>query len=154
MNAAQTLRTTSANPHFRTLVTQLDAELRLMYADLMDTYDQHNIIEHNDTVVIAYADSLPVGCGCFKPFDNEAVEVKRMFVHPDVRGRGISKLILGDLEAWARELGFTYTVLETGLKNSDAHHLYRKTGYVDIPGFGPYIDLEESICMRKSLNHD
>lgn len=151
MYQAYITRTTSANPHFRTLVSQLDAELRQMYADLMDTYDQHNIIEHNDTVVVAYLDDEPVGCGCFKPFDNETVELKRMFVHPDARGKGISKLIVNDLETWARELGFTRTVLETGTKNIDAHHLYRKSGYLIIPNYGPYIDLESSICMGKNL---
>lgn len=151
MNQAHVIRTTSANPHFRTLVNQLDAELRLMYAELMDTYDQHNIIEHNDTVVIAYLDDQPVGCGCFKPFDAEAVELKRMFVHPDARGKGISKLIINELETWAGELGFTRTVLETGIKNIDAQHLYHKSGYVDIPRYGPYVHLESSICMGKHL---
>lgn len=152
MNPAHILRTTSVNPHFRTLVTQLDAELRLMYADLMDTYDKHNIIEQNDTVVVAYLNDLPVGCGCFKRFDAGSAELKRMFVNPDARGMGISKLIINELEAWARELGFTQTILETGTKNFDAHQLYRKSGYVDIPRYGPYIDLESSICMGKNLN--
>lgn len=154
MSAPYTLRTTSTNPHFRTLVTQLDAELRIMYAELMDTYDQHNVIEHNDTVVIAYLDDQPIGCGCFKRFDTASTELKRMFVHPDARGKGISKLIINELEAWARELGFTQTILETGTKNFDAHQLYRKSGYVDIPRYGPYVDLAESICMGKLLNQN
>jgi GNAT superfamily N-acetyltransferase len=154
MNQSHLIRTTSANPDFRTLVNQLDAELRLMYAELMDTYDQHNVIEQNDTIVIAYLNNTPVGCGCFKPFDDEAVELKRMFVHPDARGKGISKLILGGLEAWARELDFKYTVLETGSKNIAAQQLYRKSGYVDIPKYGPYVDLPDSICMRKELTVD
>jgi len=144
--------TTSTNPDFRFLVTQLDAELREMYAELMDTYDQHNLIEQIDTVVIAYLDDAPVGCGCFKVFDNEAVELKRMFVAKAGRGKGIGKLIINELEAWAVELGFKYTVLETGTKNFDAHQLYRKSGYEDIPRYGPYLDLEGSICMRKYLN--
>jgi len=151
MNQAHLSRTTSTDPYFRTLVAQLDAELRAMYADLMDTYDQHNVIEQIDTVVIAYMDDAPVGCGCFKRFDEEAVELKRMFVAKDARGKGISKLILTELEAWAHELGFKYTVLETGSKNIDAQHLYRKSGYADIPKYGPYVDLPDSICMRKRL---
>ena len=154
MNQIHLSRTTSDNRHFRTLVNQLDAELRVMYADLMDTYDQHNIIEQIDTVVIAYMHDVPVGCGCFKPFDEEAVELKRMFVAKDARGKGISKLILAELETRAYELGFKYTLLETGSKNIDAQHLYRKSGYADIPKYGPYVDLPDSICMRKRINQD
>lgn len=154
MNHPLLSRTTSDNSHFCILVNQLDAELRAMYADLMDTYDQHNVIEQIGTVVIAYLDDAPVGCGCFKPFNGEAVELKRMFVAKDARGKGISKLILAELETWAYELGFNYTVLETGSKNIDAQHLYRKSGYMDIPKYGPYVDLPDSICMRKRINHD
>lgn len=146
------LRTTSANPHFRGLVRLLDLEQRVMYAELMDMYDAHNVIKQLDTVVVAYLNDVPIGCGCFKPFDEEAVEVKRMFVYADARGKGISKLILGELETWAHELGFAYTVLETGSKNISAQHLYRKSGYAEIPKYVPYVDLPDSICMRKRLD--
>lgn len=142
-------RTTSANPDFRFLVTQLDAELRDMYAELMDVYDHHNVIEQIDTVVIAYLNDEPVGCGCFRPYDDESAELKRMFVVKTARGKGISKLILTELENWARELGFKYTILETGTKNIDAHYLYSKSGYQVTPSYGPYADLTDSICMRK-----
>ncbi|GAB3936046.1 GNAT family N-acetyltransferase [Mucilaginibacter myungsuensis] len=145
-------RITSANPDFRLLITQLDADLREMYADLMDSYDQHNIIEQIDTVVIAYHDDAPVGCGCFKAFDSESVELKRMFVARDARGKGISKLVLAELENWAAELGYRYTVLETGSKNIEAQALYRKSGYGVTPSYGPYVDLPDSVCMRKCLN--
>jgi len=144
-------RTNSADSDFRFLVNQLDAELREMYADLMNTYDQHNVIELIDTVVIAYLNNQPVACGCFKPFDAGAVEIKRMFVAKDARGKGISKLILDGLENWAKELGFNYTVLETGTKNLAAMALYQKSGYVNIPNYGPYVNLPDSICFRKTL---
>ena len=144
-------RTTSTDDDFRFLVNQLDAELREMYADLMNTYDQHNLIEHIDTVVVAYLNDIPVGCGCFKPFDAEAVEIKRMFVAKIARGNGISRFILSGLESWAQELGSNYTVLETGIKNLEALALYQKSGYINIPNYGPYINLPDSICFRKTL---
>jgi putative acetyltransferase len=150
-NAIQLKRTTSADPHFRALVNQLDHDLRIRNGDMMDIYDQHNIIEAIDTVVIAYLDHVPVACGCFKSFDSTAVEIKRMFVQPEARGKGISIKVLTALEDWARELGFAYTVLETGGKQTEALGLYPKTGYVEIAKYGPYVDLPDSICFRKEL---
>ncbi|WP_439698591.1 GNAT family N-acetyltransferase [Mucilaginibacter sp. AW1-7] len=151
MNTLRITRTTSNNPDFRTLVTQLDADLRNRNGDMMDIYDQHNVIEKNDTAVVAYLNNQPAGCGCFKLYDADAVEVKRMFVHPNARGNGISKLILNELETWAHSLGYKYTVLETGKKQVEALSLYPKSGYLPIPQYGPYVDLPDSICFRKVL---
>jgi putative acetyltransferase len=151
MNSVHLTRTTSANPDFRSLVAQLDADLRDRNGDMMDIYDQHNIIEQINTAVIAYVNDKPAACGCFKPYDSEAVEVKRMFVSHQARGRGISKMILNELESWARELGYTYTVLETGAKQVEALRLYPNAGYVSIPKYGPYVNLPDSICFRKTL---
>jgi putative acetyltransferase len=151
MNTIILKRTNSDDPDFRNLVNQLDADLRDRNGEMMDIYDQHNVIEKIDTVVIAYLNDKPAGCGCFKPFDHEAVEVKRMFVQPTARGNGISKKVLTELETWARQLGFSYTVLETGAKQVEALSLYPKAGYQSIPKYGPYVDLPDSICFRKSL---
>lgn len=151
MNTIQLKRSTSADPHFRTLVAELDHDLRVRNGEMMDIYDQHNIIESIDTVVIAYMDGKPSACGCFKPFDAASVEVKRMFVKPQARGKGLSKQVLQELENWARELDFTYTVLETGKKQVEALSLYPKAGYQEIPLYGPYVNLPDSICFRKKL---
>jgi putative acetyltransferase len=151
MKTVRLTRTTSNDPDFRKLVSQLDADLRDRNGDMMDIYDQHNVIEKNDTVVVAYLDDEPAGCGCFKPYDAGAVEVKRMFVRPDARGNGISKMVLSELETWAHSLGYKYTVLETGEKQVEALSLYPKSGYLPIPKYGPYVDLPDSICFRKAL---
>jgi GNAT superfamily N-acetyltransferase len=151
MKAIRLIRTTSDNTDFRNLISQLDADLRDRNGELMDIYDQHNVIEKIDTVIVAYLDDEPAGCGCFKSFDSETVEVKRMFVRAVARGNGISVKVLNELEAWARSLGYKYTVLETGAKQVEALNLYPKAGYASIPQYGPYVDLPDSICFRKSL---
>jgi putative acetyltransferase len=151
MNTLILQRTNSSNPQFRTLVNELDQHLRIRNGEIMDIYDQHNVIENIDTVVIACLENVPVACGCFKPFDEESVEIKRMFVKEEARGKGISLTVLTELENWARELCLNYTVLETGVKQIEALGLYPKAGYVDIPRYGPYVDLPDSICFRKSL---
>jgi len=151
MNTIQLKRTTSADPDFRKLVAELDHDLRLRNGDIMDVYDQHNIIEAINTVVIAYLNGAPSACGCFKPFDAIAVELKRMYVQPQARGMGLSKQVLQELENWAQELGFTHTVLETGKKQVEALSLYPKAGYTEIPLYGPYVNLPDSVCFRKKL---
>jgi GNAT superfamily N-acetyltransferase len=100
---------------------------------------------------VAYQDNVPAGCGAFKIFSENTVEIKRMFVDPQFRGMGIAQLILNELESWAVELGFATTVLETGQKQPEAIQLYHKAGYANIPNYGQYAGIENSICMQKLL---
>ena len=144
-------RTTSDNEDFRLLIAELDKELLSRYEERQAIYDRYNIIENNRNVVIAYKDEMPVGCGCFKKFDDHSVEIKRMFVKPEYRGQKIAASILQELENWAIELNISGTVLETGIKQPEAIHLYRKSGYIVVENYGPYKGLPESICMQKNL---
>jgi len=151
LNTITLKRTNSIDPDFLSLVDLLNADLDARYGELMQTYSPHNQLALLSTVVVAYLDGAAVGCACYKPFDEEAVEIKRMFVSPDVRGKGAASQILAELEGWAKEQGFVYIVLETGDKQIEAINLYHKLGYVDTEKYEPYIGLESSICMRKKL---
>ena len=144
-------RSNSSNPDFRFLIPLLDKELADRYGELQAVYDQYNQIINIDTVIIAYRDDTPVGCGCFKQIDEHSVEIKRMFVKPAERGLGIASAILSQLELWAWENGFSYTLLETGDKQHEAIALYQKLGYAIIPNYGQYAGMESSICMQKEL---
>ena len=144
-------RTNSNDSDFHVLVEELDKTFTAIYGDVQLEYDQYNIIENIDTVVIAYTNNEPVGCGCFKKFNVNAVELKRMFVAADCRGKGIGAAILYELESWAVELGNSTIVLETGTKQTEAIHLYQKMGYQSIPNYGQYIGMKYSICMKKEL---
>jgi putative acetyltransferase len=145
-------RTNSNDPDFHSLVTLLDKELNERYGELMQsTYDQHNHIIDIDTVVVAYNNGIPAGCGCFKKYDDADAEIKRMFVKSTERGQGITYKILSELELWAKENGFTRAILETGDKQHEAIALYQKLGYVITSNYGQYADLATSICMRKTL---
>ena len=74
-----------------------------------------------------------------------------MYVRETERGRGIAGKILAELETWAKELGFSECVLETGLKQPEAVALYQKSGYEIIPNYGQYAGIENSVCMRKDI---
>ncbi|WP_435357098.1 GNAT family N-acetyltransferase [Emticicia sp. SJ17W-69] len=145
------LRTNSENPDFAQLVMLLDAHLWEQYPETQAEYDTYNIIETNNTVIIAYNENIAVGCGCFKKLDDENVEIKRMYVKPESRGLGVSHLILAELEQWAKELGFKAALLETLYKQSAAISLYQKRGFKIIQNYGPYVGLDKSICMKKEL---
>jgi putative acetyltransferase len=144
-------KTNSSNKDFKTLITQLDSELRERYGELQNEYDQYNIIEFNENVLIAYEDKTAVACGCFKEFDADTVEIKRMFVRKDYRGKGISRHILNELEACASEKGYNKAILETGIKQMEAIGLYLKNGYKKIENYGQYTGLPVSVCFSKKL---
>jgi len=144
-------RTNSSNNDFQELVKLLDADLRIKDGDDHAFYNQFNKIDTIKQVIVAYYEDIAVGCGAFKPYFEQAVEIKRMFVHPDYRGRGIAQQILQELEKWAAEMGYQSCVLETGQKQLDAIQLYLKTGYQRIPNYGQYEGIENSICMKKDL---
>lgn len=144
-------RTNSANPHFQSLVNLLDQDLKIRDGDDHDFYSQFNKIDSIRNVLVAYVDNKPVGCGAFKEYDPETVEIKRMFVHPDFRGQGIAGSILAALEVWAGELDYDFSVLETGKRQPEAIGLYQKSGYQFIPNYGQYANVDYSVCMRKEL---
>jgi GNAT superfamily N-acetyltransferase len=146
------IRCNSVNKDFRDLVILLDEDLNSRYGILQAQYKKFNKIEANETVMVAYQDKIPVGCGCFKKFDTSSVEIKRMFVKKENRGKGIAKRILTELERWAEENGNKTTFLETGIKQHEAISFYTNFGYKRIENFGQYIGNTNSICMSKVLN--
>jgi putative acetyltransferase len=147
-------RTTCTSEDFQGLVQQLNRDLWTRYPETQHLYEGYNIITDIDTVVIACKDGVPVGCGCFKPYNAQTVEIKRMYVQPKVRGQGIAFGVLSELEQWASELGYRYAVLETAARQPEAIALYEKSGYVIIERYPPYVDMELSICYRKELQLD
>ncbi len=145
------VRTNSDNLDFRELVRLLDAELAIRDGDEYSFYAQFSRLDAIREVVVAYENEKAVGCGALKKFDSDAVEIKRMFVRPESRNRGIAVEILSELEAWAKELNFAECILETGWKQPEAVRLYQKSGYEIIPNYGQYAGIENSVCMTKSL---
>lgn len=101
--------------------------------------------------LIGYVDGRAVACGGLARYDETTGEIRRMYVSPDARGRGLSRRIVAALEEEARELGYTAIRLETGNRQAEALGLYRSSGYEPIPRYGPYVDDEISVCLEKRL---
>jgi GNAT superfamily N-acetyltransferase len=144
-------RTDSEDNDFILLVMLLDKELAIVDGEEHVFYSQFNKIDSIKCVVVAYENSIPMGCGAIKDFSPGVMELKRMFVLPDSRGRGIASAVLSELEKWATELSCVKCILETGKRQNDAVRLYVKSNYKPIPNYGQYIGIENSMCFEKNL---
>lgn len=144
-------RTNSENIAFVHLVKKLDAYLKIVDGDDHDFYNQYNHINVLKHVVLFYKEGVPVGCGAIKPFDAESMEVKRMYIYPEFRGCGIAQKIVEALERWTQELGYKYTILETGKRQVEAVNFYKKAGYRRIENYGQYKGISNSICFKKGV---
>ncbi|MCO4293698.1 GNAT family N-acetyltransferase [Solitalea sp. MAHUQ-68] len=144
-------RTTSESTDFQALVKLLDEYLAFIDGDEHAFYNQFNKVTMIKHAVVVYYDAEPIGCGAIKAFSDDRMEVKRMYVKPEYRGKGIASLVLKDLENWASELKFPGLVLETGKKQQEAIQLYLKNNYNLIPNYGQYIGIDNSVCMEKII---
>jgi GrpB-like predicted nucleotidyltransferase (UPF0157 family)/N-acetylglutamate synthase-like GNAT family acetyltransferase len=102
--------------------------------------------------VVARLHGIAVGCGAIREHDPTTAEIKRVFVVPAQRRRGVARSILTELERRAAGLGFTSVVLETGTGQPGALRLYESSGYTRIPAYSPHADDPLSGCFRKKLD--
>lgn len=144
-------RTDASNPDFRLLVTQLDQDLAIRDGEEHSFFAAFNKIDHIKNVVVIYEQDMALGCGAIKEYEPGVMEIKRMFVIPEQRGKGIASLVLAELEKWAMELGYPSCILETGIKQPEAIRLYEKNHYNRIPNYGQYEHVTSSVCFEKKL---
>lgn len=145
------IRTNSENKDFVSLVKQLDDYLKITDGEEHDFYNQFNNIDVLKNTIVVYLNNKPVGCGAFKQFDSNTVEIKRMFTLPETRKIGVASKILIALEDWAKELNYTACILETGIRQVEAVQFYKKNKYNIIPSYGQYKNVDNSICFQKYL---
>ena len=136
-----------------TLIEQLSAELGERYGDDggANSYNPHDPLASGAAFFVARIEGHPVGCGAIRPLEPGVGEVKRMFVRPEARGRGISRLILHEVETTALAMGYRRLRLETGIKQPEAIALYESAGYQRSNCYGYYLDDPRSVCFEKNL---
>lgn len=148
-----TKRTTSSDTDFQKLVNALDADLKIRDGEEHDFYHQFNKIDLIQHAIVAYEGDEAVGCGAVKEYSPDGMEVKRMYVPPQHRGKGIASVVLKELEIWCKESGYKKCILETGKKQPEAIELYTKNGYQIISNFGQYQNVANSVCFEKDLTN-
>lgn len=89
----------------------------------------------NGVFLVGYLEGEPVCCGGLKRLDHEACEIKRMYVAPAARGKGVARMLLAPLEERARSEGYAVARLDTGPRQPHARALYESAGYREIPCF-------------------
>ena len=147
-------------PAAAALLDQMDAEMGALYADVREAREPGMgeliaiaLTVHPEEMVAtvgAFDDDELVGHAALRPFE-QALEVKRVFVRADYRGQGISKQLMLELEAIARERGASSLILQTGDRQQEAISLYTRLGYVPIERFGAYAPIPFFLCFGKSL---
>lgn len=123
------------------LEAAMRAEVQGMYAGLdmqgedMPKAGPDELNSPSGCFLVGYEDGVAVCCGGIKRLDAGTCELKRMYVIPQARGRGVGRVLLGALEARARELGYATARLDTGHRQAAAQHLYESAGYAPIPNY-------------------
>ena len=142
------------SPTARILIEGLNAELSSRYPEEGACHfrlDAHEVADGQGAFLIAFRSGMPVGCGAIRRIETRTGELKRMYVVPDERGRGVGRAILNSLEAEAQTLRVSRLVLETGVRQFEAIALYQRAGFSRIAPFGEYVASPLSVCMAKEL---
>jgi putative acetyltransferase len=101
--------------------------------------------------LVGRIDGEAVACGGIARYDEVTGEIRRMYVVPSARGRGLSRRVLDALEDEARALGYSFVRLETGNLQAAAMGLYASAGFEPIPRYGPFANDPKSVCFEKRL---
>jgi putative acetyltransferase len=134
------------------LIRQSDALMQSLYpAESNHLVDVESLAAANVHFLVAREEGRALGCGAFVLGDAGQAEMKRVFVAPAARGKGVARVLMEGLEREAAQLGVTLMQLETGIKQPEAIALYRKFGYAERGPFGNYQPDPLSLFMEKRL---
>jgi len=136
------------------LIQSLNFELSKLYPEEGANHFRlgpEEVAEGRGGFYLAYFDGQPIGRGAVRLLDADTAEIKRMYVAPEARGRGVGRALLDSLESDARRLGALRLVLETGERQAEALALYARAGFSRIPAFGEYAGSPLSVCLAKPL---
>jgi putative acetyltransferase len=134
------------------LIRQSDALMQSLYpAESNHLVDVDSLAAPRVHLFVAREEGRALGCGAFVLGEDGQAEMKRVFVDPAARGKGIARLIMERLEREAAWLGVTLMQLETGIRQPEAIALYRKFGYLERGPFGAYKPDPLSLFMEKRL---
>jgi ribosomal protein S18 acetylase RimI-like enzyme len=137
-------------PEAVALIEELEAHLAPQYpTESRHGFSVEKLLREGVRFFVARVDGLPAACGGVLFVDDEYAEIKRMYVRPAFRGRGLGRAVLEHLVGEAVANGLTVIRLETGIHQADAIAMYERAGFVRIPPFGPYWEDPLSRCYER-----
>ena len=140
-------------PDVAQLIAALDAHAIALYPpESNHLLDIAALCEPDVTFLVVRAGDEAVGCGALLRDPRGWGEIKRMYLRPDQRGRGIGRRVLAELATIARNLGLPLLRLETGIHNTEALALYRRAGFTEREAFGDYAPDRLSVFMEKRVD--
>jgi putative acetyltransferase len=142
------------SPEARALIDALNAELSSRYPEEGACHfrlDPDEVAVGMGAFLVVSRAGKAVGCGAVRRIEAGTGEIKRMYVIPEERGRGIGRMLLAALEDEARALGLSRLVLETGIRQPESIALYQRAGFSIIPPFGEYVESPLSVCMAREF---
>lgn len=144
------LRATAEHADFLKLIQALDQDLIARYGKTNVHLTPCHEIQQIKQLILVYVEEKAVGCGAIRFYSPNVIEIKRMYVLPNYRGKGIASQILQALEQWAKELNATQCILETGTKQPEAIALYQKYGYQKRASYASCVD-QYNCAFEKAL---
>lgn len=140
-------------PDVMRLIEALDAHAIALYPpESNHLLDIAALCDPAVTFLVVRAEGEAIGCGAILRDPRGWGEIKRMYVRPDQRARGIGRRVLAELETIARNADLPLLRLETGIHNTEALALYRRAGFVEREAFGDYAPDPLSVFMEKRVN--
>jgi GNAT superfamily N-acetyltransferase len=133
------------------LLEELRQELNERYGGDLEPGEKPSGADVTVFLVVRDDDGRPLGCGALRSLGEPVLEIKRMYVRREARGRGVGVAILEALEREAVARGFKVIRLETGPLQPEAIGLYARAGYREIPCFGAYAAGQASRCFERRL---
>jgi GNAT superfamily N-acetyltransferase len=103
--------------------------------------------------LVAEVDGEAAGCGAWRVLPSGDVEIKRVYVEPAHRRRGLARVIMAALEDSAARAGHRTVVLNSGQEQPEALALYDRLGYRPVPGYGVYACAPDAVFLGRDLGH-
>ena len=141
----------ASSPDFRMLAAKLDAYYFELVGDIQNRYAEVNRPENMTALAVAYENDTPIACGAWKRIDATTAELKRLYVLPQFRRKGVARSLIASLEADAAAAGIRRMILETAVDTADSHRLYLSAGYRIMDYYGSPAGAENCLCFHKEL---
>lgn len=141
----------ASSQDFRDLAAKLDAYYFTLVGEIQNRYAEPNRPENMTALAVAYEGDTPIACGAWKWLDEDTAELKRLYVLPEFRRKGVASGLIEVLEVHAAAAGASRMILETAVDTTDSHQLYLAADYRLTDYYGSPAGEANCLCFHKNL---